>query len=84
MASIHETGLAITSLVEEKNSAYGSAVNKTADILKILYPDGISIKDYHDALLVVRVLDKICRIGNSKIRGETSPVTGFSESGGGK
>jgi len=77
METIYETGMAITNLVREKNSGYGNAANKTADILKILYPNGISTKDYHDALLLLRVLDKICRIANGQLEDSWRDIAGY-------
>ncbi len=49
-------------LLEQKNSAYGDAFAKTTKILELLYPDGISIAQYKDIHVIVRMLDKISRI----------------------
>jgi len=61
---LKSSGEKITKLVIEKNLAYGDAVNKVTDIVKILFPDGISPDQYKDMLLLVRDLDKTCRIAN--------------------
>jgi hypothetical protein len=45
-----------------KNKTYGDAFRKIADIIKIMYPDGVSVERMGDFTLVVRVLDKLCRI----------------------
>ena len=62
-------GTEIGQLVEKKNQAYGDAAAKTAGILGILYPNGIPVDKYPDALLVVRVLDKLCRIADGDKEG---------------
>ncbi|UYL64938.1 MAG: hypothetical protein EJNHJLOP_00049 [Methanophagales virus PBV082] len=49
-------------VVEEKNREYGSAFQKVSHILSILFPNGIPTNKYHDAAILIRVLDKICRI----------------------
>jgi len=59
-------GQKIGQLVSDKNIAYGNSVVDAGKILAIIYPNGISIDQYDDALLVVRILDKIKRIANDK------------------
>lgn len=49
-------------LVASKNRQYGNAVTKSAQILDILYPDGVKPFQFADMLLTVRVLDKLSRI----------------------
>ena len=53
-------------LVEEKNHAYGNSFQRSQEILKILYPDGITPHQYHDMLGITRVIDKLFRIANRK------------------
>jgi len=55
----------ITSMVKEKNRGYGSAFQKVSHILSILFPNGIPTNKYHDVAILVRVLDKICRIASA-------------------
>lgn len=57
----------------EKNEAYGDAISATGKVLDILYPDGITPDQYPDLLLIVRSLDKICRLskGNKRAFGES-------------
>ena len=50
----------------EKNKSYGNSFLKAAEILEILYPDGIAPSQYRDILLTVRILDKLSRIANDK------------------
>ena len=59
---LHEVGSEIRDLTVEKNMAYGDAVNKTAELLEILYPDGIGVELLPDALLLTRCFDKMVRI----------------------
>lgn len=47
-----------------KNNAYGDAFQKVSKIMMILYPDGIPIHQYENATLLVRMMDKVCRITN--------------------
>lgn len=60
-------GAEIGALVEAKQKQYGDSAGKTGRILQILYPNGIPVHAYDDALLIVRCLDKFSRIAQ---RGE--------------
>lgn len=68
------TAARIGKLVTEKNAAYGDAAAKSAAILSQLYPAGIAPEQYTNALLIVRILDKLCRIaaGNDGAFGESA------------
>ena len=55
-------GIEVGQLVAVKNAAYGSSFEKSGDILKILYPNGVSPEQYQDMLAIVRLLDKFFRI----------------------
>jgi hypothetical protein len=57
-----EMGQALGELVEAKNVQYGDSAGRAGRIIEILYPDGIEPYQYDDALLMVRVLDKLSRI----------------------
>jgi len=59
-------GTDIGKLVDEKNIAYGSAFEKSEEILKVLYPNGIEPKQYKDMLAVTRIVDKLFRIATQK------------------
>jgi len=59
-----ELGRQIGALVEQKQIEYGDAVSVTADVLKVLYPDGVDVEDFRDLLLVTRVVDKLCPIAH--------------------
>lgn len=60
--SLHQIAKDLCDLIEKKNQAYGNAFDKTEEILKILYPDGISLDQYKDVHIIVRMLDKMSRI----------------------
>ena len=67
-----EIGYDIGKLTQEKNEAYGDSWVKTEQMLKVLYPHGVPTMAYQHLLLMVRVLDKICRIAtNQKALGES-------------
>lgn len=61
-----ELGHQIGKVVAEKNKAYGDSFSKSGKIIKILYPDGIKLKQYDDALAVIRIVDKLFRIATDK------------------
>ena len=77
MKDIHETAkvcrgeyanaaLGIAALVSEKQRAYGNSFGKSSEVIRILYPDGISREQYVDALAVIRVIDKLFRIATDR------------------
>jgi len=53
-------------LVAEKQQAYGDSFGRSGPIMAILYPNGISVEQYADALTVVRIVDKLFRIATRK------------------
>lgn len=55
----------LAELVTSKRRAYGDSAGKVAELLRVLYPTGIAPTAYHDALLVVRVADKLCRLAHA-------------------
>lgn len=57
-------GRDVGELVADKQEQYGDSVGKTGGILKCLYPTGIQPHAFDDALLIVRILDKISRLAN--------------------
>jgi hypothetical protein len=58
-------GADIGALVDEKQAAYGDAFGACGDALKLLYPNGIPVEAYDDALAIVRVFDKLKRLATS-------------------
>lgn len=61
-----ELGRAIGELVEKKQAAYGDSFGKSGQVLRLLYPDGIPLEKLDDALVVVRILDKLFRIATDR------------------
>ncbi|TCL39970.1 hypothetical protein EV210_101168 [Anaerospora hongkongensis] len=61
-------GNRIGQLVDQKDKAYGEAITTVEGILCILYPNGISLDQFKDALIIVRILDKFSRIAKGDIR----------------
>ena len=66
MKTYSSLGTTIGRLVEEKDQAYGSSFQRSQEILKILYPDGVQPNQYCDMLGMIRVIDKLFRIANRK------------------
>lgn len=60
--SYEESGRKLGQLVDSKQKQYGDSAGRTGAIMKSLYSEGIPVHAYDDALLVVRVIDKLCRI----------------------
>jgi hypothetical protein len=60
-------GVEISELVTAKQIQYGDSAGRAGQILAVLYPAGVPIHAYDDALLIVRCLDKFSRIAQ---RGE--------------
>ena len=63
---IREIAQRLGDTVAKKNQQYGNSWGKSASIMMILYPNGIMPNRYHDSLLVVRILDKLCRIATNE------------------
>lgn len=80
MPSFEALGQRIGALVDTKNRQYGDSTNKTGQILAILYPDGVAPEQYHDMMLITRILDKLNRIANGNQGEENawSDLAGYS------
>jgi len=71
MKDFVELGYDLGKLVQSKDEAYGDSCKRVGELMKILYPHGIPAIAYGHALIMVRVLDKLCRIStNPKALGE--------------
>lgn len=73
-----ERGKDIGKLVDEKQAQYGDAISATGEIMEILFPDGIPKEKLKDALLILRILDKICRLSRGNGEGGESPFRDIS------
>jgi len=57
-------GAQIGRLVDRKQREYGDSWGAAADILRVLFPNGIKPEQYHVVLGIARVIDKLKRIAN--------------------
>lgn len=64
--SYEQMGAEIGRLVSDKQRAYGDSFGKSGTVMRILYPEGISLDQLDDALSVVRVIDKLFRIATDR------------------
>jgi hypothetical protein len=60
--SIKDLANKIAATVEEKGAAYGNAIKFSEVVFRELYPNGIPVEHYNNALLMARVLDKLKRL----------------------
>lgn len=56
----------VARIVIAKQAAYGDSFGKSGTVLSVMYPNGIPVDKLDDALVVVRVLDKLFRIATDK------------------
>lgn len=85
--SFRTRGERIGALVDEKNAAYGDSFQRSGEVMKLLYPDGIKPEQYVDALGIVRVVDKLFRIAHRKDAFGENPwddICGYGVVAGGK
>jgi hypothetical protein len=61
-----ELGREVGALVDEKQAAYGDSFGRSGEVMRILYPQGITPEQMDDALAVVRVVDKLFRIATDR------------------
>jgi len=66
ISEYEEHGASIGAMVALKQKAYGDSFGKAGDVLRILYPGGITPEQYDDLLSVARVVDKLFRIATDK------------------
>jgi hypothetical protein len=62
----HRVATELADLVAEKQRCYGDSFGKAGAVLAVLYPNGIPVEKYGDALTVVRVIDKLFRIATDR------------------
>jgi len=68
----------LSAIVSAKNHQYGDSAQRAGAIIATLFPDGIRPSQYEDVLLMVRVVDKLCRLSVARDgvdRGGESPWT---------
>lgn len=49
-------------MIARKNASYGDSVGKSAQMLAVVCPNGIPSKIFHRAHLLIRIMDKVCRL----------------------
>ncbi len=71
--------LEIARLVTTKQIQYGDSFSKAYLVMQVLYPNGISSKQMKDALVVVRIIDKLFRVANNNMGEEDAfqDITGY-------
>lgn len=69
-----ELGQEIGALVEEKQKCYGNSFGRSGAVLRVLYPDGVKPEQYDDMLAVTRIVDKLFRVANGDMGGESAYV----------
>lgn len=77
--SFEDIGREIGAIVTVKDAAYGDAVGKVEIMIRAAYPNGIPVEQYGNALIIVRMLDKVCRIATDNDPSGEDP---FSDIGG--
>tara|TARA_R110000851_G_C12885950_1_gene546585 strand:+ start:341 stop:634 length:294 start_codon:yes stop_codon:yes gene_type:complete len=73
LMKFEKIGTEIGKLVDLKNRAYGSSFEKSEQILKVLYPNGVEPSQYKDMLAITRIVDKLFRIASQKEAFDESP-----------
>lgn len=66
MAEFQRIGTDTGALVERKNAAYGNSFTTCGAALKLLYPEGLRPEQMADALLLVRIWDKMMRVATAR------------------
>jgi hypothetical protein len=56
----------ISETVIQKQAAYGDSFGRSGRVMEELFPDGIATAQMHDALTIVRILDKLFRIATDR------------------
>ncbi len=72
MSGYPTIGSEVGELVAIKQTQYGNSFGNAGKVMALLYPNGISLEQMDDALVVVRIIDKLYRIANGS-QGDESP-----------
>jgi len=65
----------VARIIIEKQAAYGDSFGQSGKVLEMLYPNGVTVAQYHDMLSLVRIIDKLFRIANNKDAFGESPYS---------
>lgn len=63
----------VAKLTDMSNAAYGDSTEKSAEILQILWPDGVPSDRMHDLRCMVSIIDKLSRVATDKDAFNESP-----------
>lgn len=74
MSKYEKIGLQIGKIVDEKQAKYGDSFNRSKEVIKSLYPEGIKVEQYDNALFLIRVIDKLFRIATDNAKDEENPA----------
>ena len=78
---VHEKiGAEIGGLTDMKNAAYGDSFSLSGEVVKLLYPNGVSPAQYQNMLAIVRIIDKLFRIATDTNAFDEEPwkdITGY-------
>ena len=86
-SKFEQLGAVIGNVVDQKQEAYGDSFGRAGQVLRILYPYGVSPDQYDDLLAVARIVDKLFRIANQKDAFGESPyrdIAGYGLLGAGR
>lgn len=76
-----DTGTRIGELVQRKNEAYGDSFTRCQEVMRSLYPEGITVEQYANALAIVRVVDKLFRIATASPKCDENPWEDIADYG---
>lgn len=65
-----ERGQKLGRLVDKKQAQYGDAITASEQIMSILFPEGIPKEKLKLSLLMVRMIDKLCRLSRGNGEGD--------------
>ena len=60
--TFEQRGQKIGALVDSKQVQYGDAVGASHKVMLELFPQGVPVDKLGDMLLIVRIIDKLCRL----------------------
>lgn len=65
-----DRGKKLGQLVDKKQAQYGDAITASEQIMNILFPEGIPKEKVKLSLLIVRIVDKLCRLSRGNGKGD--------------
>lgn len=77
LSEYEKIALDIADIVKNRQETYGDSFGNSGNILRILYPNGISINQYDDLMAITRMLDKIFRIATGHLEDSYTDIVGY-------